>query len=92
MLLLLICVTGREEMEEKKIVYNIILQIWNVYKDLFSDKDRKLTDDEWDNFVETVENQAKQYIPEGEEYNKLYRDMAIALTNFMSRREKQYEN
>lgn len=79
-------------MEEKKIVYNIILQIWNVYKDLFSDKDRKMTDDEWDIFVQTVENQAKQYIPEGEAYNKLYRDMAIALTKFMNRREKQYEN
>lgn len=80
--------------KEKKIVYQIILDIWSIYKELVAGRDRSFDDVEWDAILDVMNEQYNKYYhsKQRDKFTILYRDMAIALTNFLERRDKEYEN
>lgn len=66
-------------MEEKKIVYEIIISIWNLAKEFDF---KKLTDDEWEKFVNAGIELREKFVKEGKDIDLLTRGMFLALQNY----------
>ena len=72
-------------MDEKKIIYEIILSIWNLFKKCGF---QKLTDEQWEILIEEVNKERNKLIEVGNEYDLLYRDLFNAVQNFYERKKK----
>ena len=72
-------------MEEKKVVYEIILSIWNLFKKCGF---QNLTDEQWEILIEEVNKERNKLIKVGNEYDLLYRDLFTAVQNFYERKKK----
>ena len=72
-------------MEEKKIVYDVILSIWNLAKEHGFDP---LTDDQWESFIEKGNEEYKKYSDKGDCIAYLFRGMFDALCSYYERKSK----
>ena len=70
-------------MEEKKIVYQIIIDIWNLAKEFDF---KKLTDAEWEEFTSKAQELRDKYKNHGESIDLLFRDMFSALQDYYQRK------
>ena len=66
-------------MEEKKIVYSIILSVWNLAKEYDF---RKLSDDEWETLTEKAKIKREEFKQHGEKFDLLFRDMYRAIQRY----------
>ena len=71
-------------MEEKKIVYDIILSIWNIVKTYFF---HKLSDDEIENMCRKASAEAERFKQYGETYNLLFRGIWSAFVQYYERKK-----
>ena len=69
-------------MEEKKIVYEIIISIWNIVKEYFF---QKKSDEEIGIMLDKVEAEEKRFLQYGETYNLLFRGIWSAFRQFYER-------
>lgn len=74
-------------MEEKKIVYDVILSIWNLAKEHGFDK---LTDEQWESLIEKAMQEQRKYSQVNPNIDKLFRDMYRALEEYYER--KKHDN
>lgn len=73
-------------MDEKKIIYEIILSIWNIAKEFgFED----LTDDEWEKFIKKGMNFRSQFSKYGENIDFFSRNIFLSLNNYYERKNKK---
>lgn len=72
-------------MEEKKIVYDVILSIWNLAKEHGFEK---LTDEQWESLVEKAMQENKRFRQHGESIEFLFRGMFDALQSYYERKKK----
>lgn len=70
-------------MEEKKIVYEIIISIWNIVKEYFF---RKMSDEEIEIMWNKAEAEEKRFQQYGKEYNLLFRGIWSAFVQFYERK------
>ena len=70
-------------MEEKKIVYDVILSIWNLAKEHGFEK---LTDEQWDSLLEKATALEKQFKQKEETIDLLFRDMFDSLQKYYERK------
>ena len=70
-------------MEEKKIVYEIIISIWNIVKEYFF---QKKSDEEIGIMLDKVEAEEKRFLQYGENYNLLFREIWSAFRRFYERK------
>lgn len=70
-------------MDEKKIVYDIILSIWNLAKEHGFEK---LTDSQWETLVEKASVERQRFCQHGENIDHLFREMFGALQNYYERK------
>lgn len=71
-------------MEEKKIVYEVILSIWNLAKEHGFDK---LTDEQWESLIEKAMQEQRKYSQVNTNIDKLFRDMYRALEEYYERKK-----
>lgn len=71
-------------MDEKKIVYDVILSVWNLAKDHGFDK---LTDDQWESLVGKSMQEHSRFKQYGESVEMLYRGMFDALRSYYERKK-----
>ena len=69
-------------MGEKKIVYEMIIDIWNLAKKFDF---QKLTDDEWERFVNAGMELREKFAKEGKNIDLLCRGLFLALQNYYER-------
>lgn len=74
-------------MDEKKIVYDVILSIWNLAKEHGFDK---LTDEQWESLIEKAMQEQRKYSQVNTNIDKLFRDMYRALEEYYER--KKHDN
>lgn len=74
-------------MDEKKIVYEVILSIWNLAKEHGFEK---LSDEQWESLIEKAMQERNQFKQHGEIIDLLFRDMYRALENYYER--KKHDN
>lgn len=72
-------------MEEKKIVYEIIISIWNLAKEHGFEN---LTDEQWESLVEKSMNERDKFKQHGENIDLLFRQMYGALQNYYERKKQ----
>ena len=70
-------------MEEKKIVYDVILSIWNLAKEHGFEN---LTNEQWDSLLEKAMALEKQFKQKGETIDLLFRDMFDSLQKYYERK------
>lgn len=71
-------------MDEKKIVYEVILSIWNLAKEHGFDK---LTDEQWESLIEKAMQEQRKYSQVNTNIDKLFRDMYRALEEYYERKK-----
>lgn len=71
-------------MEEKKIVYDIILSIWNLAKEHGFDR---LTDAQWESLREKAMQERDKFKQHGNSIDLLFREMFGALQNYYERKK-----
>ena len=71
-------------MEEKKIVYDVILSIWNLAKEHGFDR---LTDEQWESLIEKSMREQRKYSQVNTNIDKLFRDMYRALEEYYERKK-----
>lgn len=71
-------------MEEKKIVYDIVLSIWNLAKEHGFEK---LTDDQWECLIDKAMQEREKFKQHGETMDLLFRDIYRALENYYERKK-----
>ena len=71
-------------MDEKKIVYDVILSIWNLAKEHGFEK---LTDEQWKSLIEKAMQEQRKFAQCGENVDLLFRDMYRALENYYERKK-----
>lgn len=71
-------------MEEKKIVYDVILSIWNLAKEHGFEK---LTDEQWESLIEKATKENKRFRQYGESIDALFRGMFGALQSYYERKK-----
>ena len=69
-------------MQEKKIVYDIILSIWNIVKEYFF---QQISDDEIENMFNQAKKEAERFKQYGETYNLLFRGIWSAFIQYYER-------
>ena len=69
-------------MEEKKIVYDIILSSWNIVKTYFF---HQMSDDEIENMFSKAKEEEKRFLQYGETYNLLFRGIWSAFIQYYER-------
>lgn len=74
-------------MEEKKIVYDVILSIWDLAKEHGFER---LTDEQWESLIEKAMQEQRKFAQFGESVDLLFRDMYRALENYYER--KKHDN
>ena len=72
-------------MQEKKIVYEIIISIWDIVKTYFFKPLSESEIDEMDSKAKSEANRFKEY---GDTYNLLFRDLWLAFTKYYERNNK----
>ena len=70
-------------MEEKKIVYDVILSIWNLAKEHGFNR---LTDKQWESLIKNVSDEREKFKQHGESIDLLFRDMFSALQSYYERK------
>ena len=70
-------------MEEKKIVYDVILSIWNLAKEHGFEH---LTDEQWESLIEKSMQERERFRQNGESIDLLFRDMFSALQSYYERK------
>lgn len=71
-------------MEEKKIVYDVILSVWNLAKEHGFEK---LTDEKWESLVEKATEQREHFKQYGSSIDLLFRGMFYELQNYYERKK-----
>lgn len=71
-------------MDEKKMVYEVVLSIWNLAKDHGFEC---LTDEQWKSLIEKAIQGQKKFAQCGENVDLLFRDMYRALENYYERKK-----
>ena len=66
-------------MEDKKIVYDIILSIWNIVKEYFF---HKMSDDEIESMCKKASTEAERFKQYGKKYNLLFRRLWSAFVQY----------
>lgn len=72
-------------MEKKKIVYEIILSIWNLAKEHGFEQ---LTDEQWEHFCNEANELRNNFLQYGEDADLLFRDMYKAIQNYYERKDE----
>lgn len=72
-------------MDEKKIIYEIIISIWGIVKEYFF---HQLSDDDTEKMFSQVKEEAERFKQYGETYNLLFRDIWLAFTKYYERKNK----
>ena len=70
-------------MDEKKIVYDVVLSIWNLAKEHGFEK---LTEEQWESLLEKAMALEKQFKQKGETIDLLFRDMFDSLQKYYERK------
>ena len=71
-------------MEELKIIYDLITSVWKLIKKYGCNK---LTDEQWEAFVEDGMAARKVYLEKGEQYDLLYRGLFSAVQDYYIRKK-----
>ena len=71
-------------MEEKKIIYDIILSVWNIVKTYFF---HQLSDDDTENMCRKASAEAERFKQYGETYNLLFRGIWSAFVQYYERKK-----
>lgn len=71
-------------MDEKKIIYEIIISIWNIVKEYFF---HQLSDDEIENMCRKSSAEAERFKQYGETYNLLFRGIWSAFVQYYERKK-----
>lgn len=71
-------------MDEKKLVYEVIISIWEMFKKYGFEK---LTDVQWENLIEDAEIKRKEFKEKGEQIELLFRDMFWCIENYYEDKE-----
>lgn len=71
-------------MEEKKIVYDVILSIWNLAKEHGFER---LTDEQWESLIEKSIQQNAIFRQHGRNIELLYRGMFDSLQSYYERKK-----
>lgn len=71
-------------MDEKKIVYDVVLSVWNLAKEHGFEK---LTDKQWESLVEKAMKDRERFNQYGENIDLLFRQMYMALQNYYERKK-----
>lgn len=72
-------------MDEKKIIYEIIISIWDIVKTYFF---KPLSDDDTEKMFSQVKEEAERFKKYGETYNLLFRGIWIAFVQYYERKNK----
>lgn len=72
-------------MEEKKIVYDVILSIWNLAKEHGFER---LTDEQWESLIEKAGKERDKFRQHGECIDLLFRGMFGELQSYYERKKK----
>lgn len=73
-------------MDEKKIVYEIIISIWNLVKEYFF---HKLSDSETEDMCKKASAESERFKEYGDAYNLLFRGIWIAFVQYFERKCKK---
>lgn len=73
-------------MDEKKIIYEIIISIWNIVKEYFF---HQLSDDEIENMCRKASAEAERFKQYGETYNLLFRGIWSAFVQYYERKKHE---
>ena len=71
-------------MDEKKIIYEIIISIWNIVKEYFF---HQLSDDEIENMCRKASAEVERFKQYGETYNLLFRGIWSAFVQYYERKK-----
>ena len=72
-------------MDEKKLVYEVIISIWEMFKKYGFEK---ISDAQWENLIEDAEIKRKEFKEKGELIELLYRDMFLCIENYYEEKGK----
>lgn len=72
-------------MDEKKIIYEIIKDIWDLTKSYILDE---MSDDDWEVLIDKASSKYEKYQKEDEKIQMLYREMFMAIQNYGERKCK----
>lgn len=72
-------------MDEKKIIYEIIISIWGIVKEYFFNQ---LSDDDTEKMFSHVKEEAERFKQYGETYNLLFRGIWSAFVQYYERKNK----
>lgn len=72
-------------MSEAKQVYEIITDIWHLWKKY---GDHQLTADQWDAFINDGQRMHKKHEAVSDQIDSFFRDMFMALQNYYERKEQ----
>lgn len=73
-------------MEEKKIVYQIVIDLWNLAKEF---NFQRLSDKEWELLVEKGMKLREKFVQYGTDIDLFYREMYRALENYYERKKQE---
>ena len=71
-------------MDEKKIVYDVVLSIWSLAKEHGFDK---LSDSQWQSLIEKATQEQRKFAQCGDNVDLLFRDMYRALESYYERKK-----
>ena len=74
-----------DSMDEKKIIYEIIISIWGIVKEYFF---HKLSDDDTEKMFSQVKEETERFKQYGETYNLLFRGIWSAFVQYYERKNK----
>lgn len=72
-------------MDEKKIIYEIIKDIWDLTKSYILDE---MSDEDWEVLIDQASIKYEKYQKEDEKIQMLYREMFMAIQNYGERKCK----
>ena len=73
-------------MDEKKIIYEIIISIWGIVKEYFF---HQLSDDDTEKMFSQVKEEAERFKQYGETYNLLFRGIWSAFVQYYERKKHE---
>lgn len=74
-------------MDEKQIIYEIILDIWDLFKSNVVGK-QHLTDDNWKDIYSKCSGMRNKYLEKGNAYKSLFMNLLFALEKYVNEREQ----
>lgn len=70
----------------KKMVYEIILTVWNIAKEHC---EKKMSDDDWQKYMDATEEASKKFKQLGVDEWMLYRHLITAFTDYLEKKQKE---